>query len=232
MKVKKDGKPRSMKVNDLLKSQRKPSKRRDTIVFDESARKNYVTGFAKRKDERREIAKVENERKARELKIETRKERREAMAFALSGGIVNRTKDEDEDEGGEDKRAKPAYKPEAKPLSLKRQVYENTLTTTTVTAIDDNSDAAFALHAAESSEDVAKRLMAKRQRTEANTKIAKDKVAKRGRERGSRGKGSGKGKGTPSKGSKKGSSKKGSGKPKAGTKSGTPKGQRGSAGRK
>jgi ribosomal RNA-processing protein 17 len=132
-------------VNDLLKTQRKPSKRRDTIVFDESARKSYVTGFKKRKDERREQARKENEEKARKAKIEARKERRQAMQYALSGGIVNRTADEDEDE-------EPAAEPEKmQPLFKKRTVFQNTLTTTTVTALHDSSDATFLTHTAEAS---------------------------------------------------------------------------------
>lgn len=150
--------PVVMKVNDLLKAQRKPSKQRDTIVFSEAARKSYVTGFKKRKDERREIARRENEKKARDAKVAARKEKREALAFALSGGIANRRADETADEA----QGAPPRAPARKPLSTKRHVFENTLTTTTVTPLVDSSDPAFILHAGESSEAVAARLAVRR----------------------------------------------------------------------
>jgi ribosomal RNA-processing protein 17 len=209
-------------VNDLLKTQRKPSKRRDTIVFDESARKSYVTGFKKRKDERREQARKENEEKARKAKIEARKERRQAMQYALSGGIVNRTADEDEDE-------EPAAEPEKmQPLFKKRTVFQNTLTTTTVTALHDSSDATFLTHTAESSEALAARLAVRKAQQNAKRASALDKGK---RQRGSRGKGPSKPKGnggsrpSKSKGVAKGGSKGGKGGGKVGRKGGAgPKG--------
>lgn len=207
-------------VNDLLKTQRKPSKRRDTIVFDESARKSYVTGFKKRKDERREQARKENEEKARKAKIEARKERRQAMQYALSGGIVNRTADEEDEAEAEEDEAVAEPEP-SKPFSKKRTIFQNTLTTTTVTALHDSSDAAFLTHTAESSEALAARLAVRKAQQHAKRASALDKGK---RQRGSRGKGPSKSKGnggsrsSKPKGVAKGGAKGGKGGGKAGRK--------------
>ena len=175
-----------MKVNDLLRAQRKPSKQRDTIVFDESARKSYVTGFKRRKDERREVARQENERKARDAKIAARREKREALAFALSGGIVHRTAAEGDDaeNAGVGERARDAR---ASTLSTRRHVFEQTLTTTTVTQLLDGSDPAFELHAEETSEALAARLAARRAAQQLKRTAGLAREAKARRARGAKG---------------------------------------------
>lgn len=207
-----------MKVNDLLRAQRKPSRQRDTIVFSEAARKAYVTGFKKRKDERREVARKEIEKKARTAKIVARREKREALAFALSGGIAHRTADEEPEE--------TAPKPARKALSTKRQVFEDTLTTTTVTQLVDSSDPTFELHAEESSEAVAARLAAQRAAQQLKRAAEADKRAKM---RAQKAKGGSKGGGGAKKPKATKSGKNGKGKraEKGGRKSAGTKGSRG-----
>lgn len=123
-------------------------------MFDETARRKYVTGFKKRKDERREIAQRALEEKARHAKIEERRERRQALKFALSGGIVNRSAEAVPSEApitavskaGGAKGATPAVGP----AMHTQQVFQNTLATTTVTPLASTSDVTIALHKAES----------------------------------------------------------------------------------
>eukprot|EP00303_Exanthemachrysis_gayraliae_P011697 CAMPEP_0206019678 /NCGR_PEP_ID=MMETSP1464-20131121/29564_1 /ASSEMBLY_ACC=CAM_ASM_001124 /TAXON_ID=119497 /ORGANISM="Exanthemachrysis gayraliae, Strain RCC1523" /LENGTH=184 /DNA_ID=CAMNT_0053393583 /DNA_START=36 /DNA_END=590 /DNA_ORIENTATION=+ len=117
---------------------KRPHKRdkQEMITFDENARKRFITGFKRRKDERREIARKQNEEKARLARIAERKERREAMRFALSGGAVNETRAAEVDA--------PPERPE---MRRNQHVYQNCLTTTSVTPITDATDSMLQVQA-------------------------------------------------------------------------------------
>lgn len=56
---------------------RRSGKEVNAIIFDAKARNSWLTGFRKRKNERREKAMLESEERLRQDKIELRKERRE-----------------------------------------------------------------------------------------------------------------------------------------------------------
>ena len=56
------------------------------ITFDESARKQFLTGFRKRKNERRQHARQKIAEQVRNEKIEERKERRQATKATRRAG--------------------------------------------------------------------------------------------------------------------------------------------------
>jgi len=58
-------------------------KRTETIVFDEENRKEFITGFHKRKVERRLKYEKKQKEKAAQLRIEERKERRKEITKTL-----------------------------------------------------------------------------------------------------------------------------------------------------
>ncbi|KAH9304852.1 hypothetical protein KI387_009256, partial [Taxus chinensis] len=80
------------------------------ISFDENDRREFVTGFHKRKKQRRKIAEKQQERKQREKRLAERKKRRLAIKMAYGEAselpeenpdaisAVNISEDEDDDE--------------------------------------------------------------------------------------------------------------------------------------
>eukprot|EP00128_Syssomonas_multiformis_P011995 Colp12_sorted_trinity150504_noHs@12456 len=99
------------------------------IKFDEDARKEFVTGFHKRKQERRKVAQEQAEKKAREELLAKRKEKREAMKAIQKAAEVNINEDDLMSEEEEE-----AKQPEE---DVVKYVDEDVVTTvTTVSDID------------------------------------------------------------------------------------------------
>eukprot|EP01135_Chromosphaera_perkinsii_P007362 Nk52_evm10s805 gene=Nk52_evmTU10s805 len=68
-------------LNKIKKAKNKKTK--VTLVFDDERRKDFLTGFRKRKNERRRIALEEQQEKERQKKLVERKEKREALKGLL-----------------------------------------------------------------------------------------------------------------------------------------------------
>ena len=68
------------------------------ITFDESARKQFLTGFRKRKNERRQHARQKIAEQVRNEKIEERKERRQATKAATNMHVLDEADDDDDDD--------------------------------------------------------------------------------------------------------------------------------------
>jgi len=73
-------------------------------TFDDAKRKEWVTGYRKRKTARRKQAAHDAETRARKERVQARKERREAEKVAL-GLVDDADGDEEGDEGGEGRAA-------------------------------------------------------------------------------------------------------------------------------
>ena len=109
------------------KKKRKKSKSRKTKVevkFDESERTEYLTGFRKRKNQRKEKAKQDNERLLKEARARIKKKAKEERKKKLEDIIekfdeIRKTNDDD-----------------LSKFELEKQVFEDEDTTVTVAAID------------------------------------------------------------------------------------------------
>ncbi|KAI8987982.1 nucleolar protein 12-domain-containing protein [Mycotypha africana] len=115
----------------------------ESVEFDEASRKEFLTGFHKRKLERKARTKEKYARLAKEEKIQARKEAREErkrlanknveeMAALLRSNIDNDEEtlgfeDEDDEENGDEKKKK----------APKVQEFKNKSMLTTVTVIED-----------------------------------------------------------------------------------------------
>lgn len=75
------------------------------LTFDADARKSFITGFHKRKLERRQYAQTKLAKQARKEKLEARKEKREWMKQQRSVGLGDAldADDPDEDDGAAEK---------------------------------------------------------------------------------------------------------------------------------
>lgn len=71
-------------------------KQKQVLVFDQNERVNYVKGFAKRKQERREKAKLEAIEKDREMRRLFRQKRREALNKSRSAAASTEAQVDDE----------------------------------------------------------------------------------------------------------------------------------------
>merc|ERR1712066_108016 len=80
----------SRTYRDILKMRTKGSKKKDTseIIFDPAARREFLTGFSKRKKERQEKARKEMEEQIKEEKREIKKQIREASNMNMHQAIV------------------------------------------------------------------------------------------------------------------------------------------------
>jgi len=72
------------------------------VVYDENARKDYLTGFHKRKVQRRKVAEKQLEEKARRKKIEDRKERRLSLKAQTLPEVGESEQEEDIEEANEE----------------------------------------------------------------------------------------------------------------------------------
>ncbi|KAL3876624.1 hypothetical protein ACJMK2_034442 [Sinanodonta woodiana] len=68
-----------MKSKKIIKRKTKNRKTKSSVVFDETARAEFLTGFKKRKDERRKKAHEQIERKQKEEHKEWKRKRKELM---------------------------------------------------------------------------------------------------------------------------------------------------------
>jgi len=73
-----------------------PSFKMVIVVYDENARKDYLTGFHKRKVQRRKVAEKQLEEKARRKRIEDRKERRLALKAQTASAVGESDEQEEE----------------------------------------------------------------------------------------------------------------------------------------
>jgi ribosomal RNA-processing protein 17 len=78
------------------------------IVFDDSARKDYLTGFRKRKNERRQYARQKIAEEVRQERIKDRKEQREYLREQHSIGMGDGREDVEDDQESDDDEAEPA----------------------------------------------------------------------------------------------------------------------------
>lgn len=114
----------------LERSKKKGTNRKE-IVFDENARKEYIQGFRKRKNERRQVAR---QRIAEEVRQERLKEKAEARAMLKSnreiglGDHASEDDDSGDEGGGEDGDVPPNSQ-------LASYVFQDTITTTVVTPL-------------------------------------------------------------------------------------------------
>eukprot|EP00966_Prymnesium_polylepis_P144199 3329126-Prymnesium_polylepis.1 len=69
------------------------------ITFDENARKDYLTGFRKRKNERKQLSRQKIAEQVRQDKIEARAEKKATLQATRSVGLSG---DADEDDAGAD----------------------------------------------------------------------------------------------------------------------------------
>ena len=84
------------------KSGRKSGKRAPRVItWDDDARKEFITGFRKRKNERRQHARQKIAEEVRQEKIEMRREQREAFRSMNSVGIGVSDDDDDGDGDGD-----------------------------------------------------------------------------------------------------------------------------------
>ena len=67
------------------------------LTFDAEARKKFLTGFRKRKNERRQFARQKIAEQVRNDKLEERKHRREAAKSALNANALSEDEDEDDE---------------------------------------------------------------------------------------------------------------------------------------
>ena len=98
------------------------------ITFDPAARKDFITGFHKRKTERRKKAQTKAEERARREKLEARKEKREYLKQQRSVGAGEAIVD-DEDHDGDDAASGTA-------LEKETFNFQGMLATATVTSLD------------------------------------------------------------------------------------------------
>jgi ribosomal RNA-processing protein 17 len=98
------------------------------ITFDPAARKDFITGFHKRKTERRKKAQTKAEERARREKLEARKEKREYLKQQRSVGAGEAIVD-DEDHDGEEAASGTA-------LEKETFNFQGMLATATVTSLD------------------------------------------------------------------------------------------------
>lgn len=112
-----------------------------TITFDEGARKDFITGFHKRRNERRQLARNKVAKQVRQERLESRAEKRvldqERRGFDLGAG-------DDEDDGDEADQDEP----EAATAELQSFLTGGSLTTTVVTPLLDEPEPAAAKSAA------------------------------------------------------------------------------------
>ena len=96
------------------------------ISFDEEARKSFLTGFRKRKNDRRQYARQKIAEQVRQEKLSARQERRTMQKQALASAVS-----EDEEDGGgslwdADLRFYPALRPERKSDMITNRPWGNT----------------------------------------------------------------------------------------------------------
>ena len=115
------------------KSGRKSGKRAPRVItWDDDARKEFITGFRKRKNERRQHARQKIAEAVRQEKIEMRREQREAFRSMNSVGI-GVSDDDDDGDGGDDDDA-PAV------AEVATYAFQDTLTTTVVAPMNFGDD--------------------------------------------------------------------------------------------
>ena len=115
---------------------RKPRASTKAIVFDEGARKDFLTGFSKRKKERRQHARQKLAVEVRNEKLSERAERRDAKKKAL-GIAEDGIADDDEEAAATDSDDDDGDAGNAETAQF---VIGDTLTTTTVESIMEDSD--------------------------------------------------------------------------------------------
>ena len=100
------------------------------ITFDPAARKDFLTGFHRRKTERRKRAQSKAEERARKEKLEARKEKREYLKQQRSIGQGDAVLGEDEDD------------PDCAPAGSEKETFnfQGMLATATVTPLETASD--------------------------------------------------------------------------------------------
>jgi len=110
---------------------RKNSKKELIVAYNEDERKRYLTGFTKRKNERRKKAEGEQEARKRRKKIDERKMKREALQMKIS---TNTTTLPDAKENiDQDEPNVLVHDGSAKEITLEQQVYEQQQTGGTIT---------------------------------------------------------------------------------------------------
>ncbi|KAL5019051.1 hypothetical protein ScPMuIL_004773 [Solemya velum] len=75
--------------NQMNKNSGRKRRPKTNLVFDDTARKDYLTGFHKRKNERRKRAQHEQKEKEREERIELRKQKRELLQRQMRKGLTS-----------------------------------------------------------------------------------------------------------------------------------------------
>ena len=114
------------------KSGRKSGKRAPRVItWDDDARKEFITGFRKRKNERRQHARQKIAEEVRQEKIEMRREQREAFRSMNSVGI-GVSDDDDDGDGGDDDAPADA--------EVATYAFQDTLTTTVVAPMNFGDD--------------------------------------------------------------------------------------------
>ena len=107
---------------------RRPVRDKPAIVFDEAARRDFLTGFRKRKNERKQLARQKIAAKVRKEKIEERQERREAKKANNSVGLGD----------GQPTDSKPSLEAAAAAAEVSTYHFQDTLTTTVVEPLLDD----------------------------------------------------------------------------------------------
>ncbi|KAG6556569.1 hypothetical protein Mapa_001510 [Marchantia paleacea] len=94
-----DDEGRDDEVEKFHVSKRARYNKTSVVVFDDEARKEFLTGFRKRKNKRRLIAAEQNQIKERQKRLQDRKERRQALKEAKEEASKGQGREED---GGAD----------------------------------------------------------------------------------------------------------------------------------
>ena len=102
------------------------------IVFDPNARREFINGFRKRKNERRQFARQKIAGEVRQEKIKARQEKRDHMKELRAVGLGAGDEDEEEEEADDGEE-----EAEAANAELTSFLFGGTLTTTVVTPMID-----------------------------------------------------------------------------------------------
>ena len=122
------------KAEKSFRRNKSGDKGKKEIVFDAGKRRDFVTGFRKRKNERKQIARRRIAEEVRQDKIQAREEKRDVLKATHGVGMSDNAADpdpddDDNDDGDDDENPESV---------LSTFIFQDTITTTCVTPIDDS----------------------------------------------------------------------------------------------